>query len=207
MRAIRARSPGCPWAHSSIRSALIRLSHVSAPGALAERVSQRSTRPARFVFQPGTGVHRSLGGLSTDTIKGQVQDFGQVFVGFFPTNVVQNFSANDIIPIILIAVTISVAYLSVAEKEPEKVRPFREGVEALKLVIYKVVGYVIRVTPYAIVALTADMVGSSTNLGKEFTSLVGLQPIIDVHIRVMSARIVFDGILDELKARNSHRIE
>ena len=90
----------------------------------------------------------------------------------------QNFSANDIIPIILIAVTLSVAYLSLAEKEPEKVRPFRDGAEALKLVIFKVVGYVIRLTPYAIVALTADMVGSSTNLGSDFRSLVGLLALV-----------------------------
>ena len=151
-----------------------------------------------FVFQPGTGVHRSLGGLSTDTIQGQVQDFGQVVVGFFPTNVVQNFSANDIIPIILIAVTISVAYLSVAEKEPEKVRPFREGVEALKIVIYKVVGYVIRVTPYAIVALTADMVGSSTNLGKEFTSLVGLLAL--VWVACLLHTYVLNGVILEVFA-------
>ena len=54
VRASRDRSPGCPCAHSSIRSALIRLSQVSAPGALAGRVSQRSTRPARLVFQPLT---------------------------------------------------------------------------------------------------------------------------------------------------------
>src|SRR4051794_12199480 len=57
-----------------------------------------------FVFQPGKGVHRELGRVSTDPIQGQVQTFSQVVVGFFPTNVVQNFSANDIIPIILIAV-------------------------------------------------------------------------------------------------------
>src|SRR3954471_2311745 len=127
-----------------------------------------------FAFEPGHGVHRRLGGVSTDTIQGQVQDFGQVVVGFFPTNVVENFSANDIIPIILIAVTLSIAYLSLAEKEPEKVRPFRTGAEALKLVVFKVVAYVIRLTPYAVVALTASMVGSSTNLGRNFWSLVGL---------------------------------
>jgi Na+/H+-dicarboxylate symporter len=131
-----------------------------------------------FVFQPGTGAHRKLGGLSTDPIAGQVQSFGQVVVGFFPTNVVQNFSANDIIPIIVIAVTISIAYLSIAEKEPEKVRLFRDGVEALKLVVFKVVGYVIRLTPYAIVALTAHMVGSSTNLGGDFKSLLGLLALV-----------------------------
>jgi len=127
-----------------------------------------------LAFQPGQGLHHQLGQISTDTIQGQVQDFGQVVVGFFPTNIVENFGANDIIPIILIAVTVSVAYLALAEKEPEKVRPFGTGAEALKLVIFKAVGYVIRLTPYAIVALTADMVGSSTNLGSDFKSLVGL---------------------------------
>jgi uncharacterized protein len=131
-----------------------------------------------FLFAPGLGVHAKLGAVSTDTVQGQVQDFGQVIVGFFPTNVVQNFSANDVIPIILIAVTLSVAYLSLAEKEPDKVRPFRSGFEALKLVVFKVVGYVIRLTPYAIVALTAYMVGSSTNLGKSFWSLLGLLALV-----------------------------
>ena len=54
LRASRDRSPGCPCAHSSIRSALIRLSQVSIPGAFDGRVSQRSTSPARLPFQPLT---------------------------------------------------------------------------------------------------------------------------------------------------------
>ena len=49
----------------------------------------------------------------------------------------ENFGSNDIIPIILIAVTLSVAYLTVAEKERERVRIFADGVDALKLVIYE----------------------------------------------------------------------
>src|SRR3954471_415930 len=49
-----------------------------------------------LAFQPGEGIHHTLGTLSTDTIQGQVQDFSQVVVGFFPTNVAQNFSANDV---------------------------------------------------------------------------------------------------------------
>jgi len=131
-----------------------------------------------FLFQPGKGIHRELGGISTDAIQGQVQTFSQVVVGFFPVNVVQDFSANNIIPIIVMAVTLSVAYLAVAEKEPLKVKPFRDGMEALKLVVFKVVSYVIRLTPYAIVALTAHMVGSSTDLGGDFKSLIGLLVLV-----------------------------
>ena len=77
-----------------------------------------------LAFHTGHGVHDKLGAVSTDTVQGQVQTFSQVVVSFFPVNVVQNFSSNDIIPIILIAVTLSVAFLALAEKEPEKVRPF-----------------------------------------------------------------------------------
>lgn len=131
-----------------------------------------------LAFAPGLGLHDKLGGVSTDAVQGQVQSFSQVFVGFFPTNLVQNLSDNDIIPIILVAVVLSVAYLTLVEKSPEKVRPFRSGIEALRLVIFKVVGYVIRLTPYAIVPLTAYMVGSSTDLGKEFVSLIGLLALV-----------------------------
>lgn len=147
-----------------------------------------------LVFQPGTDVSYRLGGLSTDAIQGQVQDFGEVIVGFFPTNVIQSFSANQVIPIILIAVTLSVAYLAIAEKEFEQVRLFRDGAEALKLVIFKAVGYVIRLTPYAVVALTADMVGSSTNLGDSFKSLAGLLALVwaacFLHAYVLNAAIL-----------------
>ncbi|WP_081691106.1 dicarboxylate/amino acid:cation symporter [Conexibacter woesei] len=146
-----------------------------------------------LTFQPGSGLHRTLGTLSTDTISAQVQDFTQVVVGFFPTNVAENFSANDIIPIIMIAVVLSVAYLALAEREPELVRPFGAGAEALKLVIFKAVGYVIRLTPYAIVALTADMVGTSSNLGHDFTSLLGLLALVWVACAIHA--YVFNGAI------------
>jgi Na+/H+-dicarboxylate symporter len=154
-----------------------------------------------LTFQPGQGLGRKLGAVSTDTIQGQVQDFSQVIVGFFPTNVAQDFSANNIIPIILIAVTLAVACLVLAEKEPHKVEPFRAGIDAVKLVIFKAVGFVIRLTPYAIVALTADMVGSSTNLGNDFKSLIGLLAL--VWIACVIHAYLFNGALLTVFARVS----
>ncbi len=131
-----------------------------------------------LAFQPGSGLQNTLGAVSAQTIQAQVQDFKEVVVGFFPTNVAESFSSNEIIPIILIALTLSVAYLSLAESVPEKTRVFRDGIEALKLIIFKAVGYVIALTPYAIVALTAHMVGVNTNLGESFWSLVGLLGLV-----------------------------
>jgi len=143
--------------------------------------------------QPGTGVHASLGEASTDVIQNSVRDFSSVVISFFPTNLVENFRANDIIPIILVAVTVSVAYLALAARKPEAVRPFREGAEALKLVIFKAVGYVVRLTPYAIVALTATTVGSSLNLGGQFWSLLGLLAL--VWVACLLHTFVVNGVL------------
>lgn len=131
-----------------------------------------------LAFQPGAGVHNQLGTASAQTVEGQVQNFGQVVTGFFPTNVVESFGANEIIPIILIAITLSIAYLALVESGTDKAAPFRGGAEALKLVIFKAVGYVIALTPYAIVALTAHIVGTSANLGDNFWSLIGLLALV-----------------------------
>lgn len=132
-----------------------------------------------LLFATGHGVHDHLSSaVSTDAIAGQAESFSATVVNFFPVNVVQNFSADDIIPIILISVTLAVAYLTLAEQGTVKAEPFINGAEALKLVIFKAVGFVIRLVPYAVVALTAYQVGSSTDLGSEFTSLLGLLALV-----------------------------
>jgi Na+/H+-dicarboxylate symporter len=122
----------------------------------------------------GAGVHETLGGQQLSVLQNSVQDFTKVVVDFFPVNVFGDLSANHIIPIILISLTVSIAYLSLAERDAESVEPFRRGVEALKLVIFKAVGFVIGLTPYAIVALTATVVANSADLQSKFWSLIGL---------------------------------
>lgn len=122
----------------------------------------------------GTGVNESLGGEQLSVLENSVQRFTDVIVDFFPTNVVGDLAANNIIPIILIAVTVAVAYLALADRDPAGVRPFRELVESLRLVVFKAVGYVIGLTPYAILALTATVVAGTTDLQDKFWSLLGL---------------------------------
>lgn len=121
----------------------------------------------------GKGVEEEVGGQELSVLENSVQDFTQVVVGFFPSNVAGDFAGNKIIPIILISVTLAVAYLALAKENPA-VRPFAAGIEALKLVVFKAVGYVIGLTPYAIVALTATVVAGTDDLGDKFWSLLGL---------------------------------
>lgn len=122
----------------------------------------------------GKGVGETLGGEELSVLKNSVQNFGDVVVNFFPTNIVSDVAGNHIIPLILIAVTLSVAYLALVERRAKEVKGFRENVESLKLVVFKAVQYVIKLTPYAVLALTAEVVANTKNLGPQFFSLVGL---------------------------------
>ena len=65
----------------------------------------------------GSGVNETVGGEQLSVLQNSVQDFTQVVVDFFPMNVVGDIGANHIIPIILISVTLAIAYLSLVERE------------------------------------------------------------------------------------------
>ena len=54
-----------------MRSALILLSQVSVPGSLVGLVSQRSTSPARLVFQPLTPTLRSVAATASSIAAAQ----------------------------------------------------------------------------------------------------------------------------------------
>ena len=122
----------------------------------------------------GKGVGETLGGEELSVLKNSVQNFGDVVVNFFPTNIVSDVAGNHIIPLIVIAVTLSVAYLALAERRLKEVKGFRDNIESLKLVVFKAVQYVIKLTPYAVLALTTEVVANTKNLGPQFFSLVGL---------------------------------
>lgn len=127
-----------------------------------------------LVLGTGKGVNETLGGEELSVLQNSVQSFTDVVVGFFPGNVFQDLSANHIIPLIIVSVTIAIAYLSIAGRDAESVRPFKDIVLATKRIIFKAVTYVIKLTPYAIVALTATVVANSADLGTKFWSLLGL---------------------------------
>ena len=124
--------------------------------------------------ETGRGVGATLGGQELSVLQNSVQDFTDVVISFFPVNLVGDFGANRVIPLIIVSVVVAVAYLSLADRNAESVRPFRELVDALKLVVFKAVGYVIRLTPYAVASLTASVVANTENLSGQFRSLLGL---------------------------------
>jgi len=107
----------------------------------------------------GKGAH-----LATDTdtrsLDSVKRPITEVFLDFFPTNIVKDISENNIIPIILVSVLVAVSCSIIADKHPEKVAPFKRLVEALREIIFRAVGFVIALTPYAVLALTASFTSS-----------------------------------------------
>ncbi|MFT4283818.1 MAG: dicarboxylate/amino acid:cation symporter [Protaetiibacter sp.] len=104
----------------------------------------------------GKGAGNALATADDPEVDRVVTPFTQVFVDFFPSNIVADLAANDIIPIIVFTVLIAVSYSAVAHRKPEVAKPFGDFTLSARAIIYKAVGYVIRLTPYAVLALTAS---------------------------------------------------
>jgi Na+/H+-dicarboxylate symporter len=111
----------------------------------------------------GEGADLETQGVPTTTLNEFKESFTQVFLGFFPSNIVSDIAENNVIPIIVATVAFAIAITLVAERKPETVAPLKALIEAAREVIFKVVGFVIKLTPYAVLALTASA-ASKTSL-------------------------------------------
>lgn len=112
----------------------------------------------------GRNSYLSVAGLNSATFKSAVVPFSQVVVGFFPRNPVGDIADERVVPMIMFAVLMAVSYVLVANERREQVVAFKQFVEAAKLVIFKAVGFIIELTPYAVLALVAT--STSNGLSK-----------------------------------------
>lgn len=102
--------------------------------------------------------------------------FDQILLNLAPTNIVGDLAADNVVAIIVIAVAIAVSYVGVASEEGEdKVKSFKNLVEALKKIIFRILAYVIDLTPYAVLCLVA---GSASQLFSDRDALVQLALLV-----------------------------
>ena len=125
-------------------------------------------------FEVGSGAGPALAATDDVSLEQVVTPFTTVFVNFFPSNIVGDIAENNIIPIILFTLLIAVSYVLVAGRDPEKVTPFADFVLATKAVIFRAVGFVIALTPYAVLALTSSATSRVANNAETFWSLIGM---------------------------------
>jgi len=142
-----------------------------------------------LVFGVGRGANLSIEGLDPSGIEGQLVSVTDVIVGFFPSNIVADVAANRIIPIIGFTALIAVSYVLVADKKPALVRPFKALVDALREIVFKAVGFVIELTPYAVLALVADATAGGASRSGIVWSL-GALLIVSLLVLALDAFVV-----------------
>lgn len=124
-----------------------------------------------LAFHLGRGFNQALPeGYKTHQVPGVLD----TMIGLFPTNLVENWAHNQVIPVVIFAILLAVSLNKVAAtpKGERSVAPFKAFMEAGNLVLSGATQIVVGFTPYAVLSLIAAAVGGS--------SLKSLLPLLGV---------------------------
>ena len=120
-------------------------------------------------------IFSEISNVSSGTIgayQGLTKSFDEVILGLFPSNLVGDLSANNVVSIIITGVAIAIAYIAVAkEKGEEKIGVFKKFIESVKEILYKILSFVIDLTPFAVLSLIA---GSASKIFSNKDAIIQL---------------------------------
>lgn len=172
---------GTVWSHaiSAIVVPLLLFSIIASITNLGESVRLKNIGAKSIVFlllntftaallALGFGVAFGVGkGFNFVPVKGyearEVPGVLDTLVGLFPTNLVANWSENQVVPVVIFAILIAIAFNAAAKtpKGAEAISPFKRFIDAGNVVMSKATQIVIGFTPYAVLALIASAVSGS----------------------------------------------
>lgn len=134
-----------------------------------------------LLFRVGEGFKFTL---PTDYQQREVPAVLDTIVALFPTNLVQNWYSNQVVPVVIFAILVAVAYNSAAKtaKGAAAVKPFKAFVDAGNVVLSKATQIVVGFTPYAVLALIAAAVSNS--------DVAALLPLVTVLVVAYVAMIL-----------------
>ena len=134
-----------------------------------------------LLFRVGQGFQFTL---PTDYKQREVPEVLDTIVALFPTNLVKNWYSNQVVPVVIFAILVAVAYNQAARtaKGSAAVRPFKAFVDAGNVVLSKVTQIVVGFTPYAVLALIAAAVSNS--------DVAALLPLLTVLVVAYIAMII-----------------
>lgn len=141
----------------------------------------------------GQGVSLDLAQSGGDTLTGLVRPLDQVFLGLFPANLAGDFVSNNIVPIILFAILFAIAFLVANRTDDPHLRALKNVIDGAKKVISTAVGFIIELTPYAVLALVATTVATAATRIETVLSLLGVL-VLAVGIAFLDAYVV-NGVL------------
>lgn len=141
----------------------------------------------------GSGVQLDLPDSGGDALTGLVKPLDQVLLGLLPSNLAGDFTSNGIVPIILFAVLFAIAFLVANRAEDQRLRTFKHFIDGAKQVVMTAVGFIIELTPYAVLALVATTTATAIGRVETVIALVGVL-ILSLGIAFFDAYVV-NGIL------------
>lgn len=138
----------------------------------------------------GSGVKLVDDESTAGFLTSQTAPLDQVILNFFPKNIVGDLSGNRVVPIIT-ATVLAIAIVSVGrQKDVSIVKRF---FEQTKDVIYKAVGYVVELTPYAVVVLGATSTAATTSKADALLALLSIL-VLGFVLNIIQAFVV-NGLL------------
>ena len=141
----------------------------------------------------GTGAGAAFSDLSSvtsneiDAYNKMGTTFDAILLNLVPSNVIGDMSNNNIVAIIIMAVAVAVAYINVSAKEGENaVSIIKQIIEASKKIVFRILGFVIKQTPYAVLCLMAVSASQLLSDSEALTQLVLLIALIFVICLIQS---------------------
>jgi len=122
----------------------------------------------------GQGVTLDLDEGSGDTLVGMVKPIDRVLLDLVPANIAGDFVGNNIVPIILFALLFAVAFIVANRADDPQLRAFKNVVDGTKKVVMAAVGFIIELTPYAVLALVATTTATAITRIETVVSLLGV---------------------------------
>lgn len=119
-------------------------------------------RGAGEIFSDVSSVSES----TVSAYQGLSKSLDEVITNLFPSNIVSDFLNNNVVAIIIIAIALALGYIAVlGGKDSKKVTVIKDISLALKKILFKVLEFVVSLTPYAVLCLV------SVSASKIFTNI------------------------------------
>lgn len=129
--------------------------------------------------------------LATDYEAREVPAFIDTITNLFPVNLAAHWTNGEVVPIVIFAILVAAAYNALAKENVEGIESFKKIIDAGNKVFGEVVGFIIELTPYAVLALLGRAVSKN--------ALSDLLPLLSVLILVYVLAVIqifgVEGIL------------
>lgn len=123
--------------------------------------------------------------LPADYKGAEVPSIMNAVTSLIPSNLAEHWVNNEVVPIVIFAVITAVAYNKLAGEKTEGISAFKNIIDAGNKVMGRVTGFIIELTPYAVLALIGKAVSQN-----ELSDLLPLLGVL-VFVYIISAVQIF----------------